>query len=133
MTSTQPDFISDSLEPWMIKERENILSSITASTGCPMQRRIKPTSERENPNVTMNENKEPKIKEPSREKKGRIKERMNKVFHPFSRIIIISSFRLSTFLFVDSIIFSFSSLDSVGSSPTQFNSREGGGGFEIHG
>lgn len=80
MTSTQPDFISDSLEPWMIKERENILSSITASTGCPMQRRIKPTSERENPNVTMNENKEPKIKEPSREKKGRIKERMNKVF-----------------------------------------------------
>lgn len=89
MTSTQPDFISDSLEPWMIKERENILSSITASTGCPMQRRIKPTSERENPNVTMNENKEPKIKEPSREKKGRIKERMNKVFHPFSRIIIM--------------------------------------------
>lgn len=89
MTSTQPDFISDSLEPWMIKERENILSSITASTGCPMQRRIKPTSERENPNVTMNENKEPKIKEPSREKKGRTKERMNKVFHPFSRIIIM--------------------------------------------
>lgn len=89
MTSTQPDFISDSLEPWMIKERENILSSITASTGCPMQRRIKPTSERENPNVTMNENKEPKIKEPSREKKERIKERMNKVFHPFSRIIIM--------------------------------------------
>lgn len=69
MTSTQPDFISNSLEPWMIKERENILPSITASAGCPMQRRIKLTSEREDPNVTMNENKESRIKVPSRKKK----------------------------------------------------------------
>lgn len=57
-----------------------------------MQRRIKPRSERENPNVTMNENKEPRIKVPSREreKKG-MKERMNKVFHPFSRVIMLLS------------------------------------------
>lgn len=97
MTSTQPDFISNSLEPWMIKERENILPSVTASAGCPMQRRIKATSERENPNVTMNENKESRIKVPSREKKEEQKKGTNKVFHPFSRVIImlLSSFNFS--------------------------------------
>lgn len=89
MTSTQPDFISNSLEPWMIKERENILPSVTASARCPMQRRIKPTSERENPNVTMNENKESRIKVPSREKKEEQKKGTNKVFHPFSRVIVM--------------------------------------------
>lgn len=128
MTSTQPDFISNSLEPWMIKERENILPSITASVRCPMQRRIKPTSERENPNVTMNENKEPRIKVPSREKK---KKEWKKEWIKFSTPFQESScsFRLSTFLFLDSIIFSFSSLGSVGSPPTQFQLKEGGRWF----